>query len=122
MLFEIPIFRQILNDTKLAPRELQVFRAAIEYLDVVDWRELKLQVLEHHLDLDKAAVSRALGALVDAGYLCRQRQLAGRAMYRVPLSRHGCAEATEEMPAEEPTDHVQPIRRRTGRVVSRGVL
>jgi hypothetical protein len=122
MQFEIPIFRQILSDTKVSQRELQVFRAAIEYLDVVEARVLKLLVIEQHLDLDRAAVSRALTSLVEQGYLCRTAQHGGPALLRVPLSRHECARSDDSDSSVDDSQLSGAGRRVRPRVVSRGVL
>ena len=126
MQIELPIFRQILRNTSLSERELQVFRAAIEYLDVVEYRELKLLVIEQHLALDKSAVSRALRSLVHEGYLCRAGGRAGAtAQYRVPLSRKHCVrdDTPPRSDAEGSTMATAPTRGRTRpRQVSRGVL
>lgn len=88
MISELPIYRQILADTSLSPRDLQVWRAAVEYLDVSEARPLKHLVLEQHLRINRSTVYRSLDRLVAAGYLHRIRGRSGeRDRLRVPLSR-----------------------------------
>jgi hypothetical protein len=83
MQFELPIFGQIRRDGSLPPRAIQVWCAAIAFLDVVDYRRLKLAHIETVLEeVDKSTVSRMLALLVERGWL---RKCNGR--YRVPLSR-----------------------------------
>lgn len=128
MKIELPIFRQIGRDTRLPPRAFQVWRAAIELLDVVEWRTLKQVEIEHSLSVDQSTVSRALTRLVAQGYLCRQRATGGgaTAQYRVPLSQRECTERAPDArlaeDREAPEGTPQPARRSRARMVSRGVL
>jgi len=128
MQIEVPIFRQISCDLKLSPRAFQIWRAAIELLDLVEWRELKQWEIEHTFDIDQSTVSRALSTLVEQGYLCRQDAI-GRAAakYRVPLSRRDCTDPTpvaQETETVAATEHAETAstRRQRHRVLSRGVL
>ena len=97
---EIPIFRQISLDAERTPRELHVFWAAVELLDLVDERPMTLTALETTLYRlfasagstvetrpSRSTISVALNQLEEAGYLCRREDRDGRAMWRVPLSR-----------------------------------
>lgn len=124
MQIEIPIFRQISRDLKLPPRAFQVWRSAIEFLDLVEWRELKLVSIELDLeDVDQSTVSRSLTLLVDRGYLCKLTEAGAPARYRVPLSRADCTtKAPVESTVETPgTSHVTS-RRTRARIVSNGVV
>ncbi len=125
MQIEIPIFRQIKRDGKIPPRAFQVWDVAIEFLDLVEPRELKLSSIEHAMDIDTSTVSRALATLVERGYLYRIEMGAGLApMYRVPLSRvvlEGASVASIEPVAAMPS-HEGNQRRTRPRVLSRGVV
>lgn len=125
MQIEVPIFRQILADVQLNPRELQVWRAAIEYLDLVEFRDLKVAVIENHLSLDRSTAWRALNALVHHGYLCREDgDKGGSSRFRVPLSRRHCeVESTNHDGMEVlATPEVTRPKRARSRTLSRGVL
>jgi DNA-binding IclR family transcriptional regulator len=125
---EIPIFRQIERDTKLPFRAYQVWLAAIELLDLVDWRDLKHIEIENALNIDRSMVGRGLRTLVKFGYLCREDEQPGIiARYRVPLSRTECAsgdEATDTMEDVAPAavDIKHTARRSRARTISPGVL
>lgn len=129
MQFELPIFGQIRRDGTLPPRAIQVWCAAIAFLDVVDYRRLKLAHIETVLEeVDKSTVSRMLALLVERGWL---RKCNG--MYRVPLSR---VIEVDDVPDDEadlrgetlleataPSASIRPSARRPrARVHSSGVL
>jgi hypothetical protein len=130
MIYELPIFRQIRTDAALLPRDLQVWCAAIDYLDVVEPREMKHVLLERHFkdELDRSTIGRALNSLVQQGYLCRSDGEKGRAaLYRVPLSRAHCPAESASLDETEPpmTQHVamsSAVRVPRARTVSRGVF
>lgn len=94
---EIPIFRQIKFDTDRSGRELQVFWASCELLDLVEARPLPFVALEKVLKqqqrdaitpivVSKSTISTSLTRLEEAGYLVRTVD-DGRVLWRVPLSR-----------------------------------
>ncbi|MCA2991047.1 hypothetical protein [Gemmatimonas sp.] len=123
MQIEIPIFRQISRDLSLPPRAFQVWRSAIEFLDVVDWRELKQMAIELELDVDQSTVSRALAVLVDRGYLCKLAEIGAQPRYRVPLSRvDPVAPSTPPAASESVVTTHLTSRRTRARVVSNGVV
>lgn len=121
MQVEIPIFRQIRRDLKLPPRAFQVWCSAIEFLDLVEWRELKLANIELDLEVDPSTVSRSLATLVERGYLCRFAEPGMSAVYRVPLSRADCGAAPDPVAARE-TGEPTVTRRTRPRVLSSGVI
>lgn len=96
----IPVFRQIQSDPARSARELQVFWAAVELLDVHDWRALSVAMLESQLLLNqrsaqherpketaRSTIALAQKNLVESGYLCKETTSEGAERYRVPLSR-----------------------------------
>lgn len=85
MQVEIPILRQILLDDGPTRQQVRVWMGALEHLDLLAWRELKISVLELQLGVDAPSLSRALAELCAGGWLYRRRR--GRSWeYRVPLS------------------------------------
>lgn len=113
---EIPIFRQISLDVGRSARELQVFWAATELLDLIDPRPLTLTALESLVlkqqrevggrdatGLSRSTIAHALVQLEAAGYLIHSDE-----GYRIPLSR-----AAERVVADLPRE----TRRRPSRPV-----
>jgi hypothetical protein len=107
-----PVFDQILDDDDLTGRHVRVWRAALPYLDFIDAKPLKLDVLERELGIDRANLSRIVGRLVERGYLVRDgREPRGGAWrYRVPLARSDAPpEPVDDAP--EPPPPTAPRRR-----------
>lgn len=123
MLTAPPILRQILSDTKLPTRALQVWMRAVEELDLLHFGPLKQAAMAHEMDIGEATVWRAITVLVDQGYL----ESADGPIYRVPFSRRAAAIAADTT-AQEPASTVEDaenhahLRRKRARVVSKGVL
>ena len=115
---DLPILAQVLAATDRTERELQVWRAVVTHLDVVDHRVVYLVTLEHETGLARSTLSVALERLCALGFLVRRRARGADAWeYRVPLSRaptHGDAP-----PPVDATAVRRPRRSRT-RMVSRG--
>jgi hypothetical protein len=123
MQVEVPIFRQISRDLKLPPRAFQVWRSAIELLDLVEWRELKLATIENDLEVDPSTVSRSLATLVERGYLCKLSESGAPARFRVPFSRADCtATSPTDRDAEVSATTLVAVRRTRARIVSNGVV
>lgn len=123
MQVEVPIFRQISRDLKLPPRAFQVWRSAIELLDLVEWRELKLATIENDLEVDPSTVSRSLATLVERGYLCKLTESGAPARFRVPFSRADCTAASlTDRNAEASAATPVAVRRTRARIVSNGVV
>lgn len=126
-LTDLPIFRQVMDDTSLSERDLQVWRAVSRLLDVVAMRELKLAVLEletrppgRRRGLSRSTLSVSLGRLCTLGYLVRQRAGEHEAwQYRIPLSRAAAAGPIDELPS--PTPPRRAGRRGRSGMVSRGL-
>lgn len=125
MRIELPIFTQICDDTSLPPRAFQIWRRAIQQLDVVEFRELSLNGLAIALSMDRSTIVRAVDLLVSQGWLCKREQGRGLpAHYRVPLSR-GMTGDPVVWPSElkaESNAQVQTPQRVGPRVVGRGVV
>lgn len=125
---EIPIFRQIQRDTQLPFRAYQVWLAAVDLLDVVDWRDLKHIEIENALHLHRTTILRALNTLVENGYLCRRDEQQGVvAMYRVPISKGESLRETENPQRPELVETPDVSTKSSGRItrprtISRGVL
>jgi predicted transcriptional regulator len=117
MQMEIPIFRQIWRDGALPPRAFQVWKAAIEMLDLLEYRRLKLSSIENALEIDASTVSRALTTLVERGYLDRKE-----GEYRVPFSRSDYTGEVQDPQQLEINVVASPTRRTKPRVHSSGVL
>jgi hypothetical protein len=126
MRYELPIFGQIREDTRLSKRALQVWCVVIEQLDAVDPREWYPELVEIRLSLDRTTVYRAVRTLVDAGYLVRH----GATMLRVPLSRVPAEPHTTNPSPAAPVAEVEAASastpraraRRGPRVLSKGPL
>lgn len=117
---DLPVFTQVLVATDRTERELQVWRAVVCYLDVVDYRVVYLATLETTTAIAKSTLSVALERLCALGYLVRRRGSGRDAWeYRVPLSR-APASAEPPPPVEEGAMRRPPRRHRAG-MVSRGV-
>ncbi len=125
-----PVFEQIVADDALGPRHLTVWRRALPYLDWVEPRALKLEVLARETTYAVSEVSRLVGILVDRGYLVRAgRDPSGGAWrYRVPLARAAAplpSGPADDAPAlAEPDGAPGPARAARAtrrRVFSRGV-
>ena len=125
MQIAIPIFRQIARDRKLTHSAFQIWCVAIDFLDLVEFRELTLSLIEHQMDVDASTVSRALSTLVAAGYLVRQDVGIGLApLYRVPLSRIPVTSPsveTSETKSVAPSSEGRAPRGKA-RVISAGVV
>lgn len=109
MRVEIPIFRQITLDWQRSARELQVFWAVVELLDIVTIRPISIAQIEKELQRQqreqpggvpektpRSTISHALAGLQEAGYLVAGVDERGREGLRVPLSRvpHSAAAST----------------------------
>lgn len=123
MRIEIPIFRQIQRDATLPLRAFQVWCASIDFLDLVEWRELKSLSIEKALEVDPSTVSRGLSTLVERGYLRRKATTSGISLFRVPLSR-ATDDTSEVVDASELVEREpsRVSRTRGARVHSRGVV
>lgn len=125
MRIELPIFEQICDDTTLPPRSFQVWRRAIQQLDLVEWRELSQNGIALLLRIDRSTVARSIELLVSQGWICKREQGRGLpALYRVPLSRGQTGEAVEwpDDARVEPTAQVKEEQRVGPRVIGRSVV
>ncbi len=131
MRHEIPIFRQISLDLERSARELQVWWAATELLDLVEPRVMTLTALETHLmrqqrelrgkdaeRTSRSTIAHALSKLEQAGYLCREVGDDQRERFRIPLSRRPAA--TE--PLGDPAEARPRARQRAAGVVSEAIV
>lgn len=125
MRIEIPIFEQICHDTTLPPRAFQVWRRAIQQLDLVEWRELSQNGIAVLLRIDRSTVARSIELLASQGWICKREQGRGLpALYRVPLSR-GLTADPVEWPEDTPQDEAPQVKdeQRFGpRVIGRSVV
>lgn len=97
MTLALPSPRALYRDGRLTETDRRVFLTALEdgFLDVVEFRELKLSVLASHLTrgdgkrkVSRSSICRSLDRLVRTGYLARRQTDAPRAPqgYRIRLS------------------------------------
>lgn len=91
MIFELPIFRQVRIDPNLTPSQKVIWCTTIEHLDVVVPRKIPWDLVQRALRLDRSTLGRAVNALADGGFLCKEPGDDRTALYRVPLSRAECA-------------------------------
>jgi len=116
---DLPILVQVLAATDRTERELQVWRAVIGYLDVVDYRVVYLSSLETATAIAKSTLSVALERLCALGYLVRRRGSGRDAWeYRIPFSR---ATVSAEPPPPVEEGAVRRPRRHRAGMVSHGV-
>lgn len=80
------VISDMARDHAVKPIDVKVWVLATEYLDMVEFRQLKIESIANVGDVDASTVFRALRHLVRLGYL-EQRRERRQAMYRVPLSR-----------------------------------
>lgn len=127
---EIPIFRQISLDLERSGRELQIWSAAVELLDLVEPRVMTITALETHLlrqqqgihgkaagSISRSTIAHALTRLEQAGYLYREVGDDQRERFRIPLSRRPSA---VETPADVVETRPRARQRLTG-VVSEAI-
>ena len=83
------IYPTIATDRSITPVDFRVCVRAFVYLDFVEYRPLKLEVLAHEIGVSKTVVCRSLAHLVDRGYLERGSRdgARGAISYRLPLAR-----------------------------------
>lgn len=83
------IAERILRDPAVTRTEASVFLALLERLGYQEFKPVKVVALAAELSASESAVSAALRALVERGYLVRGPRdgAGGPWMYRVPLSK-----------------------------------
>lgn len=76
------------RDFGLTPTDKVVWVIATDHLELVEFRELKAEVVAAEAKVDKTTAWRSLKALTERGYLERERdRSSGTWRYRVPLAR-----------------------------------
>ena len=121
----LPILREIRTDLDVTTSEQVAFWAALERLDVVEWRRLSITQLEREVErlqhrkeqrMSRSTIARAFNGLVSKGYILHQED-AGADCYRIPASRR------REDRQEGPSPHGQrrSIRRTRGGLLSEAI-
>ena len=83
------IIDELISDVQLGPNDIRVWRKVMPYLDLVEFRPLKLETIAGEVELDRGTVHRSLGQLVERGFLQRgpREGQHGSNTYRLPLAR-----------------------------------
>lgn len=115
---DLPILTQVLAAVDRSERELQVWRAVIAYLDVVDFRVVYLTSLESKTGISRSTLHVSLERLTQLGYLQRRRVHGEKAWeYRIPFSR-----CTPIGPDAQPVPAApRRVKRSRAGMVSRGL-
>lgn len=75
MTWVFPSILALVRDRHARPTDLRVYVVCTEFLDFVEFRPLKLELVARDLHVSRSNVSESLGRLVRASYLARGERL-----------------------------------------------